>query len=251
MIHGNTWRRVLFTLAIAGAASPGADFWQKTKFADWSEKEVRKMLFDSPWAKGVEVRLSAGSGRAVPRTGGRGGRRGAQMGGVSDASMGSGDAMSGGRMGGEAGGGFGAADSVPTTTVTVRWHTALPVKQAIARSRYGSEAAASPEAAKIFSRQETQYVVGIIGLPMQALRGNPAQLKSRASLKIKGKEPIAAADVVGDRQERGVNVYLFFSRKPEIMLADEEVEVSLKLPSSEIRRKFKLKDMVYEGKLEI
>jgi len=51
-----------------------------------------------------------------------------------------------------------------------------------------------------------------------------------------------------------MNLYLFFPKAEPgshvITLEDNEVEVNLKLGSTEIRRKFKLKDMVYEGQLE-
>jgi len=136
----------------------------------------------------------------------------------------------------------------------VRWHTALPIKQAVARARYGDEVATSPEAAKMLERQETHYVVGIIGLPMAMAKVNPARLKSNALLKIKGRSPIVAEEVKGAPDQRGANLYLFFPRTQPgshlIVLEDKEVEVSLKLGNTEIRRKFKLKDMVYGGQLE-
>ena len=143
----------------------------------------------------------------------------------------------------------------PTVTAIVRWHTALPIKQAAARSRYGDEAATSPDAAKMLARQEQQYVVGIAGLPGRLVRGKPEQLRSSAFLKVKGQPPLQAADVKGDREQDRANLYLFFPRGQAgshvITLDDQEVEVLLKLPSLEIKRKFRLKEMVYEGKLEI
>ncbi len=150
---------------------------------------------------------------------------------------------------------MGGIEAPPTQTVTVRWHTAAPIKQAVARARYGNEVGTSPEAAQMLNRQETHYVVGIIGLPMAVAKRNPAQLKSNALLKLKGRSPIVAEDVKAAPDARGANLYMFFPRTQPgshvIVLEDNEVEVSLKLGNTEIKRKFKLKDMLFDGKLEI
>jgi hypothetical protein len=62
-------------------------------------------------------------------------------------------------------------------------------------------------------------------------------------------------DVKGDRDQVGVNRYLFFPKAQPgshlITLEDNEVEVALKLGNTEIKRRFRLKDMVFDGKLEI
>lgn len=43
---------VLMALSLGSlAASQGGEFWQKKAYRQWSEKECRKLLEDSPWAK--------------------------------------------------------------------------------------------------------------------------------------------------------------------------------------------------------
>jgi hypothetical protein len=37
------------------------DFWEKKEYKEWSEKDCRKMLEDSPWAKKYEIRSRGGS----------------------------------------------------------------------------------------------------------------------------------------------------------------------------------------------
>lgn len=46
----------LLAALLLAAAAPlrGADFWEKKNFTRWSEKEVRRMLTDSPWARDYE-----------------------------------------------------------------------------------------------------------------------------------------------------------------------------------------------------
>ncbi len=237
---------IVFTAAIAvlAAAAAAADFWEKSKFTEWSEKDAQKMLRDSPWARTVEVRAGG------PGGGGRsGGRRGGGGGGGAGGFDGGGD-IGGGGGGGRAG--MDLPDLGPTTTLIVRWHTALPVRQAVCRLRFKDEAATSPEAAKMLQPETQRYVVGIAGLPPQLLRGKPAELKGKAHLNIKGKPPIEAASVQADRGPGGGSLYLIFPREGNpITLEDKEVEVVVKLPAADIKRKFRLKDMVFEGKLEI
>jgi hypothetical protein len=74
-------------------------------------------------------------------------------------------------------------------------------------------------------------------------------------LKIKGKPEIKVGTVEIAPEGRTMNIYGFFPRgqngNPVIEEKDGEVEVSLKIGNTKINRKFKLKDMVYNGKLEI
>ena len=56
-----------------------ADFWVTKPFTEWSDKEVAKLLSDSPWAAKTFVSAEFGGGRgsgAGAGSGGRGGGRG-------------------------------------------------------------------------------------------------------------------------------------------------------------------------------
>ncbi len=248
---------VIVMLGLGAATLAAEEFWQRKKFSEWTPKEVQKMLKDSPWARPVEIRLDAMGGGMGRGAGGR--RRGGGGGSLGDASIGAGGIGGGeeGGMGGgmgRGGGGMAVPESIPTATVYVRWRTALPVKQAYIRARFGDEAATSPEAAKLLASQETHYIVEIAGLPAAMMRVNPAQLKSGAQLRIKGKPPIEVVDIKAGRDQNLVNLYLIFPRQregaPTITLEDKEVEVFLRAGPLDIRRKFRLKDMVFAGNLE-
>lgn len=47
---------MLVTMVAAVLAAPKGEFWEDKEFTKWSQKEVNKLLTDSPWAK--ELRLS-------------------------------------------------------------------------------------------------------------------------------------------------------------------------------------------------
>lgn len=247
---------LVLSLTLIGVTLWAEDFWQKAKFSDWSDKDAQKMLRDSPWARQVEVRL--GGGGMGGMGGGRGGRGGASGGGADiSGAPSAGDDFGGGGMGGGGGRGRGGGgqsmESAPGHVVVVRWHTALPIRQAVARMRFGKEAGTSPEAAKMLQPEEKRYVVGLADLPPQLLmRSNPAELKSKATLRVKGREPLEATEAVPERGQRGATLYLVFPRPGfPITLDDKEVEVVLKLTSVEIKRRFRLKDMLFDGKLEL
>ena len=64
--------RVLFVLLLTSTLLWAGDFWEDKEFTQWSEKDVEKLMTNSPWAKQVTVALSMG---------GRGGRGGGGMSG--------------------------------------------------------------------------------------------------------------------------------------------------------------------------
>jgi hypothetical protein len=140
----------------------------------------------------------------------------------------------------------------PSATIVARWQTALPVKQAFVRLKYGADAATSPDAKKMLDREETTYSIVLSGPFAPLLRnGNPETLKKTimdvSSLSAKGKDAGKPTGV-----EIGAKDMLFtFARTTAFTVDDKEVEFSTKLGDIEVKYKFKLKDMVYNGKLEM
>lgn len=55
------WLGALFCAIVAATRLPAADFWT-TDFLQWSDKEVAKMLTDSPWAAEESVRPRGSGG---------------------------------------------------------------------------------------------------------------------------------------------------------------------------------------------
>ncbi len=250
----------LVALGVAVSGLSAADFWQKKKFVEWDDKEVAKILTDSPWAKSFTVYLKGfgGGGRGGGGMGGgMGGGGGRGGGGRGGGGRGGGGGMGGADTGGDIGGGGGDMGGGVSsgTEVLVRWHTALPVKEAVARTRYGAEAGTSKEAAQSLGRQEQVYVVGIVGIPARAITLKPDDLKEHAELRVKGQPPIQPVQVQTEPQRATTVLYLVFPKVQQgarqITLADDEVEIFLQLEAGKISKKFKLKDMVYNGKLEL
>lgn len=74
------------------------DFWKTKPYTEWTEKEIKRVLTNSPWAKEVSAPMPGGSGGGAGGGGGRGGGR--KGGGGGGGGMGGG----GGEGGGEGGG---------------------------------------------------------------------------------------------------------------------------------------------------
>ncbi len=158
-------------------------------------------------------------------------------------------------------------------SLTVRWYSALPIKQALAAYRLGAEAQEGTDV----EVEETHYTIGLSGVsgalfrdrnrskaetgedPWQAIS---ERLKSESFLKISGREPIQAVeiemrnarelDVVDAREMRGrAEILLMFPRSEAITLEDKQVEFVTTMANQKVKKKFKLKDMVYNGKLEL
>lgn len=161
--------------------------------------------------------------------------------------------------GGDAGGGLGAEGAgggggpAPTLPVTVRWQSALPVRQALVKSRFGAEAGTSQEAAKLLAQEQQYYIVVISGLPGRFLEGAPpGALKSSSTLRLSKSETIEAADVKVNRGQPLADLYLLFPRTRALKLEDKDVELVVTgIGSLEIRRRFRLKEMLFDGKLEL
>lgn len=282
MLSGIPRRTMLASLA---AALPlplrAADPWTKPPNT-WTEKDLQRILTDSPWARQVSITLSAG----MPMGGGggrRGGRGGASVGvGIPDASVGGGSDPG---MGGRATMGEGMGGAVaPTVTFYIRWQSAKPIKLATVRARLGAEADTSPQAREFVEREEPEYVIAVIGPPMGPPPGEPrhggapgqkpdaephppaartgahegaatgaepwiAELKQNTWLAWKDHEKVHPSSVVvSPGGQRGVVVFHFPKDHP-VELEDKEVEFCMRRGPLEVRKKFRLRDMVYEGKL--
>jgi len=245
-------RKVLATLFACGVCLYAADFWQKPA-SEWSEKDIQKMMTNSPWAKSVSVNTSGpatsgignaqgstgvepGASNPISEGGGGGGGRGGRGGG------GGGGAAPGG---GGGGGGFGSMD------IVARWQSAMPEKQAFVRTKYGAKAETSDDAKQLLEHVEPTYVIIVSGNIRGFMRQNPEGFKKsvqdNTALTIKGKEPIKLEDVQVSPQQ----IIFLFSKATPISLDDKEVDFATKLADVTLKYKFRLKDMVYNGKLEL
>lgn len=225
----------LLTLGVT-AALWAADFWTKPA-ADWTDKEIDLMIADSPWADRMAV-----------ETGQRG-----NIGNADDAK--------------------GAMQGNLTAPILVVWRTAAPIRQALARRGQPSSEA-----------EPTASVLLVSGFPGM-FRGDAAdnaKLVADTTIKVKGKADIhpteiqmpAAAPPAGAKGGGApgggkggpggpgggkgfgggggnFDLIMVFPKNAGLSADDKEFEFVTKVGKMSIRKKFKLKDMMFNGKLEM
>src|ERR1700722_1235982 len=200
-----------------------ADFWQTKPYTDWSDKEAQKIETNSPWSKQVPVPLGEAAGGGAT---GRGRNKGMSGGGDIDSTLSNGG--NAGRAGTQDVGGGVVPNGTASLTLTVSWRTALAVREAVAKEKFGAEAATSADAKKM-----------------------KESLLQNTTLTVKEKDPIQATDVkTGGNEQRAVVVFIFPKTAP-FSLDDKDVEFATKLGPIVVRQKFHLKDMTFNGKRDL
>jgi len=202
-----------------------ADFWQSKPFADWSDKDVQRMLLNSPWSKLCVIESGAQTSSTQMRHGNRAGA-----------------------MNPEAG--------ISSLNLIIRWESAMPVRQAMVKKKFGAEAKTSFEARSTLEAPAEFYIVSVNGVPRADLphdtEGIKKQMLSQAMLLIKGKDPIKATDFMmrpeGDQNSEGL---FAFPKSAPIVEDDKEVEFVARIGELSVRQRFRLKDMLLNGKLEL
>ncbi len=231
----------LLLLFVVGLAA--ANFWQKP-YTEWSDKDMAKMMMDSPWAKSASVSMGGPGGGGPPAM-----------------PPGGGGGFGGGAPGGPQGGGgseFGPGaqgSSAPTFDVVARWQSALPIRQALVRLKFGAEADKSAEASKLLQEEERPYEIVLSGPMGMFLRGKPGDsakaLSEVSFLSSKRTGEIKAVQIQVGKPGKTMDVLFAFPRSMPFTADDKEVEFVTKLGTSTLKYKFKLKDMVVNGKLEM
>ncbi len=229
----------LFMLVFCASATFGQEFWEKKDYSQWTQDEIRKLISNSPWAKDVTINAAAVTGPA----------RGAPVTDVED----TGGAGAGRGRGGRGRGGAGAGGGGEVLlTLNISWRSALPLKKALLKSRQLANVPVPPELQEGLTREESNYIVVLSGIPLPMARAfqNPDQLK-QSVLKRGRKQPIALAGVEFQPRTQSVDFIFVFPKADRITEDDKEIEVVLKLGQIEAKRKFNLKEMAYNGKLEL
>jgi hypothetical protein len=224
---------IAIVVALAGAVAWADDFWDEKSFLEWDNKELRKMMTDSPWAKKAQVKVSRGGDFAIAPTSGS----------VSSRNMT--DPGSGG------GGSFGRGGGTPRIDLFVMWQSAQPLKKAIVKSQVGNSNDVSAEQQQYLDREEEHYVVVLGSVPPDFARAfeNLEGIEEKISLDRKGKEKIFIQEI--RVQTMAGEVHFLFPRTEAITVEDKDIELNVDMDGLRFKKKFSLKDMVVDGKLEI
>ena len=241
-------QRIVF-LCLAGLLAAGAalgeDFWDKKEYMHWTDEEVKKVMTNSPWAKDVTITAPASAF-------GRGQRPAAPAETETDAGGGGGGRGGRGGRGGGGGGAGGGGRGEALLTLNMSWRSALPLRKALVRSRLGAAAAVPAEAQQLIDQDTEEYVVIVSGVPTGMARAANNQIVlGKSTIRFGKKPPLGPKGVDFQARTQSVDIVFVFPKTQPGVADDKEVEAILKLDTVELKRKFNLKDMVYNGKLEL
>ena len=246
---------IVFTSVVSLVAASFS--WQKSDPSQWTSEDVYQILNNSPWSKSVSVTVARGAGYGGTSPGNNGTwGEGGPMGGGGGMGRGGVGGMGGVGMGRGRGSGYPSAEQ--TTSAIVQWQSALPVRLAQAKSE---RSATDPAAMKPLN----EYVIAVIGLPKSGFRSDTAaggnsdedaddsrladHLKVITVLSV-GHERLNPVKVELNQGRDGRAIFHFEKSEP-ITVHDKDAEFRITSERMELRKKFALKDMEYQGKLEL
>ena len=229
--------RLLASTALC-ASTYAANFWDKKPYQEWNDQEIARILIDSPWAKEVLIRV--GQDYVAPPPAAPNPASVAGVGGPTPN-------LGGGPLGPAVGR---KVQTIPSgATVRVRWESAEPLRQAIARTLYK---AGSAEAQELVSSQPSHYIIAIDNIPpyLESARFGSLQadVLSNAVLKVGKRTVIRATNVTVSANKAGLIVRLEFPRDPEIREKDDEVTLQTEAGITGVTCTFRLRDMIFGGK---
>lgn len=260
-------QRVLIAVILAtllAISLPAADFWQSKAFPEWTDKEIQRILAASPWARQVSVSYG-GSSESSHGNDRHGSTFDDNPGWMSVPGAGEKADVASGRQRGEQAGDEDRVRGASHAKLTIQWRSALPIRQALARARFGVEASTSPEARQFLESEQSSYVIAVLGIPRSLLTGVGDASKSDAVKKaLLGGASITVANSKNShavpstrpidtefRVGGAIDVFFIFPKTAPLTVDDKEIEFSIKLGQLAIRERFPLKDMLFKGGLEL
>jgi hypothetical protein len=241
-----------FTVAcLIWAAS---DPWKSKPYQQWDDKDVRRILNDSPWSKVVHVNAPwASSGEASSHADDGGAAKSGTGGVVTATPGGGGGAMGGGGAAPGGGGGYDTGMQIPQATFVVRWVSARTVREAILRNAVLSGQMKPEDAEKQLEQPLDAYLLLIAGPDMKPfLASDEISLKDKSFLLAKKtKEKISPTSITIQRGPDGkaiqaiVFTFPMKSANGEATIATDEksVEFSCSVGAATIQASFEVSKM--------
>ena len=199
---------ILSLALVAWAGDP----WRSKSYQQWDEKDVHRIMFDSPWSQVVTVDAAwrgsgppeeAADGSAAPQAPSGGySKMGGGMGG-----QGAGGGMSSGQGEPRENAGMQAIQG-PQARFLIRWVSARVIREATVRDAVLSGKMQDADAQKALTEPVTEYQILVVGPDMRPFNGvDEKTLAANAFLKAKkSKEKVAANRVEIQRDSSGEKV---------------------------------------------
>lgn len=238
---------VFLAILVLAAGVYAGDPWKDKTYKEWDERESRRILNDSPWARVVAVNATWRAQRDQQGPEGGAGRAGGQP---EEGGLGGVGATAGGSR---SGGGEGVGSEMPRAEFIVRWSSARTARQAVARlAVLGGRPEA--EAEKYLSQAVTEHEIVLFGPDMAPFaKTDEIALKEKTFIKPKKtKQKIAPTRIEIRRSEDGKRIHAIVfhfamnseSGEPIIAPGEKGVEFECRAGNFSIKTGFDLQKMV-------
>jgi hypothetical protein len=229
-------------LAAGGSAWAGGSVWKDKPMHNWTAEDARQILADSPWSKTVRAGLTRRQNEDERRDSGDMGQpQGVGYDGVGEKHVRPSITDSLAHLASRPY----QAPAPEFIDVQVRWETALPISTAELKA-----GEVEPPAL-----EEAGYRIAVYGIPGPYLKGDPVSLgeplKKAAVLHREGKKDIKPFRAEVFETPGGMVVVYAFPPSAEIGSSDGIVELDAQIGRVVIKRGFNVRDMMFEGKLEL
>ena len=213
---------MVFFVLSALALTAADEGWKNKQFPEWTEDDAKELLKDSPWVKTVAATLVKPSGKDVQVSTGFGRRKRRE---TSDTT---------------------APASAKPPMLTLRWESALPVREAELKAR---------DVTAPTLDDEDHYAIAVYGVPRALLKDDSKvmaeDLKRQAVLKREGKKDTKPSSVEILLRDDGPVVLYLFPKSAEFDWRDHKIEFDAQMPGLKFSQTFSFDDMTFHGKLEL
>ncbi len=233
---------VCTALLMAGEAG-----WTQKQPSEWTETDARQLLTSSPWAhttgavitrRLTEEELRAGGQMGQPQTVGNAGvdAKGTEY-KISPEML--------NVFTGRGGDDRSIRSRAQALTLRLCWESALPVRLAELKSHV-----VEPP-----TLEGNGYQIAVYGIPGEGFKGDPKQLgeplKKTAALKREGKKDVPPVSVEVFQRQDGIVIVYLFPWSAEISPKDGQVRFEALIGRISVAHTYDLKQMEFQGKLEL
>jgi hypothetical protein len=249
------WRHIARVLVVTHWAlvlTAADQAWKNKQYPEWTEQDAKEVITSSPWVKTVTPTIEKNSVEDRRKRSG-GGYKGNGIGiGI--------PGMRGmGRRGGASSGedqigrsGTGVSSSAPSTsssapilTLTLRWESALPVREAELKARETSAPTVDDD----------HYGIAVYGTPRSMVANDSKELaeelKKHAILKRETKKDLRPSSVEILLREDGPVILYLFPKTAEITWRDQHLQFEAQVSNLKFSLTFETIEMRFHGNLEL
>jgi hypothetical protein len=199
---------VLSTLLLEAAAQE----WKNKQYSEWTEDDAQEVMTNSPWAKktvATPVKPTAKEARTAKAP-------------------------------------AGAASLDESVTLTLRWESARPMREAELKAHFNGAPPLTGD----------YYAIAVYGIPRGMVESDSSEqrlneLKKLSMLKREGKKDVRPSKVQVLLAEGGPVVMYLFSKSDEFTWRDHGIAFQAQVSRLKFSQAFSTDDMTFHGKLEL